>query len=132
MVKLRGGNLSDALMAHLEGGVVHQDIEPAHLLHYPLYELLAVAFVANSARLGNRLPASLFNDSDSLLGIRCLVEVGDQDIGPFPREGECHRSTDTAATAGDDRDLAHQPDGAPVPLVLFREGGLGPSSRGFS
>src|SRR3954451_2673993 len=66
------------------------------------------------ARRNHSVPTGLAYDPRGLLGIGVLVQVGDEDVGTLTREGQRHRTTDAAVTAGDERHFSLQ---AAMPLV---------------
>ena len=71
---LVGRDLGIAVVRHLEGGVVDEDVEAAELAHGPLDQLPAVLRVADVACDRDALPARLLDDSDRLLRVRVLFE----------------------------------------------------------
>jgi hypothetical protein len=106
-VPLFGGNIFDLLVRALEGGVVDQDVELPELGHGALDHALAVLLIRDVTRDKHDAAAGLLNPPRGLPGIVFLLgQVGDQDIGTFPRECDGDRPTDSGVPAGDDRGAA--------------------------
>ena len=62
----------------------------------------------------NGLAPLLLDQGSDLAGVFLLIEIGDQDVGPFARESDGDRPADAAVAASDDCALALQSAGALV------------------
>jgi hypothetical protein len=113
-VELLGADLRDVLAAHLEGGVVDEDVDLAEFLHRAFDDGLAVGLLADVARDGDAFPPGGLDYPRRLLRVTLFAQVGDEDVCPLAGEGQRHGPADAAVAAGDDRRLPFQ---LPRPLV---------------
>ena len=116
-VELLLGELGQAFHLVLLGGVVHQDVEPAELLHRLLDAALAERLVADIARDLDGVAAFVFDQLDRFVGVLVLFKIDDRDVRALARHGDRGGAADAAVAAGDQRDLALKPARA----VRFRE-----------
>jgi hypothetical protein len=75
LIDLLGRDFRDAVMAHLEGGVVYQDVESPEGIDGLLYDLLAVCFIPDVARHEHRLAPCLLDHTFGLLSVRVFIQV---------------------------------------------------------
>jgi hypothetical protein len=103
-VELLGGDGGDALLRHLVGGVVHQQVDAAELVHGALHERLAVLLVGDVAGREHRRPAGLSHQPRRLLPVLLLgLEVGQHDVGALAGEGDRDGAADAGVAARDER-----------------------------
>lgn len=79
---LLAGEVGQALVAHLEGGVIDQDIQVAELLHRPPHERLAVRLVADIPGDRERLSPGVAYQARGLRCVLILAQVGDATSAP--------------------------------------------------
>ena len=104
--ELFGGDVFDAVLRVLLGGVVHENVEAAELFHGLVDNATADLFVADIARQQDAFSAMLLDALPRLLRIAIFLEIVDRHVGAFLGEGDRHRTADAAVAAGDERDLA--------------------------
>src|SRR5947209_600018 len=103
------GEVLKARDVHLEGGVVHEDVELAEFAHRARHYVLAELAVTDVPGDEQTAAALLL---DSLLGdLRVALlgtEIGDGDIGALAGKQHGNRAADAGIAAGNDRDLVLQ------------------------
>ncbi len=96
-------------MAHLEGGLVDQDVHLAERLDCPLHDVLAVLGRGHVSPDEDGPSAAVLHAASGLLGLPVLAEVGDEDIGAFAGEGDRDCSPDAAVSSRHDGGRALEP-----------------------
>ena len=95
----------------VDAGVVHEDVDPPELGPRALRHGREVGASRDVGRHDADAAPEPFHLRGGALGPGA-VELGDDDVGPHPRQLERGGPTDAAARAGDDRDLSaelHRP-----------------------
>jgi hypothetical protein len=106
-IDLVGLHFDEAAVCHLVGGVVHQHVDAAELIHHAGHERPAVLRILDIA--GDAEAAALRRLDHARRLSRVVFffrQIRDRHIGAFPREGECHGAADAAVAAGNERFLA--------------------------
>src|SRR5690606_35311653 len=106
-LELLGRNLLDRLLRVLLARVVDEDVEAAESADRPLDERAAMRLLSDVAGDEETGAAGILLDEPlRFLGILMLVEIGDDDLRAFAREGDRDGAPDAAVAAGHERDLA--------------------------
>src|SRR3954465_5665136 len=106
-LELLVGDLLDGRLMLLEGGVVHEPIEPSELAHGLLHRPAAEFRVAHVAGNEETSLTLGFDRGARLVGIALLLgQVHDGDVGAFARVEHRYRAPDAGVAARDERDAA--------------------------
>jgi hypothetical protein len=85
---LFGGDIFDAFLRMLFGGVVDEDVEVSEAFNCFFYQILTNAFVADVAGEGNAATALLFDRLFSFFGIFIFVKIADSYVRAFFGKGQ--------------------------------------------
>ena len=91
-VPLLIGDLLQRVVAHLEGGVAHQDVQSAKLIDRGLNDVPAMLRIGNVALHQYRTSTGLLDIALGVLGVGVLTEIRDQHVGTFSRVRDGHGS----------------------------------------
>jgi hypothetical protein len=122
-VELLGGDAENAVrLRHLVGGVVHQHVDAAELVHRTLDYPHAVLLAADVTGDQHGLAPGLAHQFRRLLGISLFfVQIGQKEVGALAGEGDRDRPADAGVAPGDHRRAAGQPARTAVgPLAVVR------------
>jgi hypothetical protein len=101
VIPLCVSDLLHALVGHLEGGVVDENVEPPKSLQGSVHQLAAVGRIGDVA--GNRYGASS-RLLDPVRGFSCLLilaEIGYHYVRPLAGKRDCHSAANAGIGAGD-------------------------------
>src|ERR1051326_7779549 len=90
------------------GGIVDENVDSAEFANRLINQRSAMRCGLDVARHQHSLAARLLHPTLRFAGVGLFVEIRDQDVGTFPRIGNCHSATDAAVGSRDDRLLAGQ------------------------
>jgi hypothetical protein len=99
LVRKFGGDVFDAFLGMLFGGVVDEDVEMAKFFNCLFYQILADAFIADVPGDRYTAPALLFDRLFGFFGIIIFVEIADDHVSAFLGKGDRHCTPDTAVSA---------------------------------
>src|SRR6185437_5774267 len=102
------------LVGHLVCGVAHQHVDAPELVHGPRDDVPAVLRLGQVATDEHGAAPGLLDELGDLGRVVVLAQVGNEDVGAFPRVRDGDRPADPAVRAGDHRHLAGELAGAPV------------------
>src|SRR5690606_35350016 len=111
------GDVLEALLRVLLGGVVDQDVEPAERGYRLIDHLAADILVGHVAGEGQAAAPLLLYHAACFVGILILIQIEDHHIGALACEQHRHRAADAAVAARDDRHLVLQLAGGLVILA---------------
>jgi len=86
------GDLFQSLVGHLIGGVVHQHVEVAELVHGLLRHGPAVLRIGQVSGHQHGAATGILDVCGGVGRVLMFVEVGDQDVGTFSGERDGNRS----------------------------------------
>lgn len=131
LLDLRHGGVFEAGASPLNGGIEHDDVEPAQVCHGGADDLFGGAVLGQVLSIGHTLPAGLANEAQGRLGVVVLLgQMHNRHVCTLAGVGSCHCAADTRVTAGDQSLLAPQPGCAHIALLPMVGGGV--SLRGVA
>ncbi len=108
----------------LVGGVVDEDVDAAEFGHRRVDQSPAELLLPDVAGHPHRAASRLFDEFGGPLAVLVLlVEIGQDDVGTLPREGDRDRPSDTGVTTGDQGAAAFEPSAPPVGRLAVVGGG---------
>ena len=103
-LELLGGDVLEALVGHLVGGVVDEDVDPAELGDRSLDDVAAIRLVGHVARQRDAGAFRILDEPQRRVRVVLLLgEVRDRDVGALARERQRYGSADAGVAAGDQR-----------------------------
>ncbi len=94
-----GGDVFDAFLGMLFGGVVDEDVEVAEFFNCLFYKVLTDAFIADVAGDRNAAAALLFDRLFGFVSIFIFVEIADDHVCAFFGKSDGDGAPDTAVSA---------------------------------
>ena len=98
-------------------GIVHEYIDPAESGYRLPHQFAAMAGVGDVAGNDNTLAAGTFHKVPRLRGVLVLIEIGDQNVGSLPREGESDGAANHGIRPGNQSNLILQSAGATITIL---------------